>query len=249
MNYLTAIATATPIVNGSLSQPTIHSSCTDGPLLRPNYPRTVAQYSLSRAHITLEPTPESSPDSCSIPSNYEQLQAPISYGTTGPTYNATQYGPGHYGTSGQTSNSTSTTAATVNGVGNSSSVSGGGGGGGGSGSGNESGGSIKRLQGHPLKSFSVPAPPPQSAPSTPAQQKHGVTIRPSISGSPYKKQLGSTSQLAKNRLTSVSSASHTPEELERLKPSYSTEELNQEMANLEGLMKDLNAITASEFEC
>jgi hypothetical protein len=29
----------------------------------------------------------------------------------------------------------------------------------------------KRLQGHPLKSFSVPAPPPQSAPSTP-QQKH-----------------------------------------------------------------------------
>jgi len=31
----------------------------------------------------------------------------------------------------------------------------------------------KRLQGHPLKSFSVPAPPPQSAPSTPAQQKHG----------------------------------------------------------------------------
>lgn len=35
----------------------------------------------------------------------------------------------------------------------------------------------------------------------------------------------------------------------RLQASYSTEELNQEMANLEGLMKDLNAITASEFEC
>lgn len=32
-------------------------------------------------------------------------------------------------------------------------------------------------------------------------------------------------------------------------PSESTEHLNQEMANLEGLMKDLNAITASEFEC
>ncbi|KAF4526119.1 hypothetical protein B566_EDAN007613 [Ephemera danica] len=32
-------------------------------------------------------------------------------------------------------------------------------------------------------------------------------------------------------------------------PSYSTEELNQEMANLDCLMKDLNAITASEFEC
>lgn len=32
-------------------------------------------------------------------------------------------------------------------------------------------------------------------------------------------------------------------------PSYSSEDLNQEMANLEGLMKDLNAITASEFDC
>ncbi|GFY40711.1 hypothetical protein TNIN_490941, partial [Trichonephila inaurata madagascariensis] len=32
-------------------------------------------------------------------------------------------------------------------------------------------------------------------------------------------------------------------------PSYSTEDLSVEMANLEGLMKDLNAITASEFEC
>jgi len=31
--------------------------------------------------------------------------------------------------------------------------------------------------------------------------------------------------------------------------SYSTEELNQEMANLEGLMKYLNAITANEFGC
>ncbi|XP_044002632.1 neogenin isoform X2 [Aphidius gifuensis] len=253
-----AIGTATPIVNCSLSQSTIHNSCTDGSSLRPTYPRTVAQYSLSRAHITLEPTPESSPDSCSMPSNYV-LQAPMSYVSSGPTYNATQYGPNSlYGSSCQTSNSTSATTGSINGIGggcgSGTGEAGGGGvgssgGGGGSGSGNESGGSVKRLQGHPLKSFSVPAPPPQSAPSTPAQQKHGVTIRPSISGSPYKKQLGSTSQLAKNRLTSVSSASHTPEELERLKPSYSTEELNQEMANLEGLMKDLNAITASEFEC
>lgn len=35
----------------------------------------------------------------------------------------------------------------------------------------------------------------------------------------------------------------------KLQTSYSTEELNQEMANLEGLMKDLSAITASEFQC
>ena len=36
---------------------------------------------------------------------------------------------------------------------------------------------------------------------------------------------------------------------DKIQASYSTEELNQEMANLEGLMKDLNAITASEFGC
>ncbi|XP_076679659.1 neogenin protein frazzled isoform X6 [Andrena cerasifolii] len=221
-----AIATATPIVNTSMSQPTIHTSCSDTPTVRQNYPRTVAQYSLSRAHITLEPTPESSPDSCNISSSYEPLQSQqLSYGASGQPYTgSTQYASGHYGNSNQPSSS---------------------------GGGTDSSGSSKRMQGHPLKSFSVPAPPPQSAPSTPAQQKHGVsqvTVRPTMSGSPYKKPQ-STTQLAKNRLASVSNPAHTSEEVERLKPSYSTEELNQEMANLEGLMKDLNAITASEFEC
>lgn len=46
---------------------------------------------------------------------------------------------------------------------------------------------------------------------------------------------------------------HSSDEIQRLAPSTSTEELNQEMANLEGLMKDLNNtmknITASEFDC
>ncbi|XP_025075028.1 neogenin isoform X3 [Pogonomyrmex barbatus] len=219
-----AIATATPIVNTSMSQPTIHTSCSDTSSVRQNYPRTVAQYSLNRAHVTLEPTPESSPDSCNMPSSYEPLQSQLSYGTSGQSYSGnTQYAPG-YGNNTQPMNNTV-------GIENNSS---------------------KRLQGHPLKSFSVPAPPPQSAPSTPAQQKHGVsqvTVRPTMSGSPYKKAQGSSSQLTKNRLASVSNPTHTSEEVERLKPSYSTEELNQEMANLEGLMKDLNAITASEFEC
>lgn len=41
----------------------------------------------------------------------------------------------------------------------------------------------RRPSGHPLKSFSVPAPPPQSAPSTP-QTKHP---RPQASASPHKK--------------------------------------------------------------
>lgn len=214
------------------------NSCTDGPS-RTIYPRTVAQYSLNRAHVTLEPTPESSPDS--IASNYEPLQNSLSYiSNNGPTYNGNSpYTPsGQYCSNGPTSAiGTGVSSRETNGTTNSS----------------ESSGSIKRLQGHPLKSFSVPAPPPQSAPTTPAQQKHGgvsqVTVRPSVTGSPYKKQQPPTSALTKNRLNSVSSTSHTPEEIERLKPSYSTEELNQEMANLEGLMKDLNAITASEFEC
>ncbi|XP_023289160.1 neogenin isoform X2 [Orussus abietinus] len=220
------IATATPIVNSSMSQPTIHGACADVPSVRSNYPRNAAQYSLSRAHITLEPTPESSPDSCNMPSSYEPLQSQLSYSSGAQSYGGTsQYAPGHYGSGSQTASSSG---------------------------GLDSSGSGKRMQGHPLKSFSVPAPPPQSAPSTPAQQKHGVsqvTVRPTMSGSPYKKPPCGGTQLQKNRLASVLNPSHTAEEIERLKPSYSTEELNQEMANLEGLMKDLNAITASEFEC
>ncbi|XP_027837989.1 neogenin isoform X2 [Aphis gossypii] len=121
----------------------------------------------------------------------------------------------------------------------------------------------KRQQGHPLKSFSVPAPPPQSAPSTP-QQKHIVTVRPQGSSSPYKKNIYSAINNSPSS-TSMSSGPKTwkspltglnqrdpiteVESLSKIQTSYSTEELNQEMANLEGLMKDLSAITASEFQC
>ncbi|XP_072152438.1 neogenin isoform X4 [Bemisia tabaci] len=107
----------------------------------------------------------------------------------------------------------------------------------------------KRLQGHPLKSFSVPAPPPQSAPSTP-QQKH--VVRSHGSSSPYKKApptAGSTLPPGPASTSSTKPWQSDLLQLSKIQPSYSTEELNQEMANLEGLMKDLNAITASEFEC
>ncbi|XP_072382653.1 neogenin isoform X2 [Diabrotica undecimpunctata] len=113
--------------------------------------------------------------------------------------------------------------------------------------------STKRLQaqGHPLKSFTVPAPPPISAPSTP-QPKHIVTVRPTTS--PFKKPLAGGSPpanpvISASRINSSNPPPHTAEEVQRLKPSHSTEELNQEMANLEGLMLTLNAITANEFEC
>ncbi|XP_050305807.1 neogenin isoform X2 [Anthonomus grandis grandis] len=105
-------------------------------------------------------------------------------------------------------------------------------------------------QGHPLKSFTVPAPPPVSAPGTP-QPKHIVTVRPT--SSPYKKPpTSSTSTLTgtpPSRISTANPPPHTAEEMQRLQPSHSTEELNQEMANLEGLMLTLNAITANEFEC
>ncbi|XP_055609212.1 neogenin isoform X3 [Uranotaenia lowii] len=108
----------------------------------------------------------------------------------------------------------------------------------------------KRGQGHPLKSFSVPAPP-ASTPIISSQGKHvqtpSVTIRPQNS-SPYKKPSLSTSSLT-NRLQTGPAVQHSTDEIQRLAPSTSTEELNQEMANLEGLMKDLSAITANEFEC
>ncbi|XP_050092030.1 neogenin isoform X2 [Anopheles aquasalis] len=109
----------------------------------------------------------------------------------------------------------------------------------------------KRGQGHPLKSFSVPAPP-SSTPIISTQGKHGtptpaVTIRPQNS-SPYKKPSLSSGSLT-NRLQTGPVVAHSNDEIQRLAPSTSTEELNQEMANLEGLMKDLSAITANEFEC
>lgn len=133
----------------------------------------------------------------------------------------------------------------------------------------------KRGQGHPLKSFSVPGPPSSTPVITNSTKHNGnlgenfsilseineslkiyvqkiltkvpaVTIRPQ-NASPYKKPTIPTSST--NRLQSGPTVAHSNDEIQRLAPSTSTEELNQEMANLEGLMKDLSAITANEFEC
>lgn len=83
-----------------------------------------------------------------------------------------------------------------------------------------------------------------------------VAIRPQ-NASPYKKSLTNsvgapmslTNTLTNRLQQSGPMIAHSTDEIQRLAPSTSTEELNQEMANLEGLMKDLSAITASEFEC
>lgn len=116
--------------------------------------------------------------------------------------------------------------------------------------------------GHPLKSFTVPAPPPQSAPPikivSPNSNgnRQSASVNPTAQSSPYKKAMvaaavSSPPVVHKNSMavrpaTNVSNDLKSPE---KIQSSYSTEELNQEMANLEGLMKDLNAITANEFGC
>ena len=124
--------------------------------------------------------------------------------------------------------------------------------------------------GHPLKSFTVPAPPPQSAPpvkivspnSSNNGHRHATHLAPSNAiavnttnpSSPYKKALAtavagvsSPPPLHKGIVRGGGGDLRPPEN--KLHSSYSTEELNQEMANLEGLMKDLNAITANDFGC
>nr|XP_045611215.1 neogenin-like isoform X3 [Procambarus clarkii] len=119
---------------------------------------------------------------------------------------------------------------------------------------------LGKRSGNPLRSFSVPAPP-QSAPTTP-QPKHIVAVRPQGVTSPFKKSLvPGSSNMSSNAgpggpsgrwagpTMRVDSLPEHEEANEALLHGYSTEELSQEMANLEGLMKDLSAITANQFNC
>lgn len=119
--------------------------------------------------------------------------------------------------------------------------------------------------GHPLKSFTVPAPPPQSAPPVKIVSPNSGNNRQSVNpmttqqSSPYKKTLVGAAVTSPPPLhkgnnsvgggvrSGANDLIKSPEKI--IQSSYSTEELNQEMANLEGLMKDLNAITANEFGC
>ncbi|KAI8441314.1 hypothetical protein MSG28_014936 [Choristoneura fumiferana] len=90
----------------------------------------------------------------------------------------------------------------------------------------------------PLHSF---ADSPHSTPS------HGQgSVRET---SPYKKSASSSPGHLPNRLQLGGAVAHCAEELEALTPSRSTERLAREMQNLEGLMKDLSAITQQQFHC
>ncbi|XP_037871325.1 neogenin isoform X2 [Bombyx mori] len=94
-----------------------------------------------------------------------------------------------------------------------------------------------------LHSFALDA---TSEHSTPAHSHSRGSVRET---SPYKKSAGSSPGHIPNRLQLGGNVSHCPEELEPLTPSRSTERLNREMQNLEGLMKDLSAITQHQFHC
>nr|CAI5828476.1 unnamed protein product [Callosobruchus analis] len=215
-------AIVTPINPSTISQ----SSTDSTPSNRPSYPRT--QYSMPKAHVSLDSngsiqhqTPENLYSSQPVHTNFEANSI------------ASQPPPVvHVPPGGQYAPAMGVIAESQGG---------------------------KRLpnQGHPLKSFTVPAPPPLSAPGTPPA-KH--IVRPSLS--PYKKlpMMSATSGVSgggsstpsstpTSRINPSNPPPHTTEETQRLHPSHSTEELNQEMANLEGLMLTLNAITANEFEC
>ncbi|KAG8192662.1 hypothetical protein JTE90_009692 [Oedothorax gibbosus] len=106
---------------------------------------------------------------------------------------------------------------------------------------------------HPMRSFTIPSSSSasQSVPATPLS-KHTAIKSPPVVSSPHKKvvlHIPGESEAASGTNSGLTSPLSRPEASSTIQPSKSTEHLNQEMANLEGLMKDLNAITASEFEC
>ncbi|KAL0858967.1 hypothetical protein ABMA27_010827 [Loxostege sticticalis] len=101
------------------------------------------------------------------------------------------------------------------------------------------GGSLQR-HARPVHSFLD-----NSEHSTPAHSRAGSARETS----PYKKSASSSPGHLPNRLQLGGTVAHCSEELEPLTPSRSTERLHREMQNLEGLMKDLSAITQQQFHC
>ncbi|XP_066503320.1 neogenin 1a isoform X2 [Hoplias malabaricus] len=100
---------------------------------------------------------------------------------------------------------------------------------------------------HPLKSFAVPAVPPHAAqyegvalPSTPLLSQTG----------PHSVKTASIGTLGRTRTPMPVIVPNAPDVSETSKihedtEGYETDELSEEMAHLEGLMKDLNAITTA----
>ena len=249
-----AVATATPIPNGSLNQHSETRPVYPTPV-RPGcgYPTTsVSALGGGRAHVTVDVSTPPSDTAYSSQSSYDSRASLVHPPPASLLMHA-----------GSVSSGQPSPLSVASGSGNN-----------GSSVGAPDGAKRHTQLGHPLKSFTVPAPPPPSAPpavkivspnSNNRQAPSSVITHNQPPTSPYKKAITAAAAAAVssppplhkgNGININSRVSAMPgggelKAAERIHGgnSYSTEELNQEMANLEGLMKDLNAITANEFGC
>lgn len=107
---------------------------------------------------------------------------------------------------------------------------------------------------HPLKSFAVPALPPgvhpsyenPALPSTPLLAQSGPPTHPHVVKTASIGTLGRTrTPMIVNVPNAPPDVPETSKMLEDVDSSYEPDELTEEMAHLEGLMKDLNAITTA----
>ncbi|XP_058398012.1 neogenin isoform X4 [Diceros bicornis minor] len=105
---------------------------------------------------------------------------------------------------------------------------------------------------HPLKSFAVPAIPPPGPPSyDPALPSTPLLSQQALNHHIHSVKTASIGTLGRSRppmpvvVPSAPEVQETTRMLEDSESSYEPDELTKEMAHLEGLMKDLNAITTA----
>ncbi|XP_061595284.1 neogenin 1a isoform X4 [Cololabis saira] len=106
---------------------------------------------------------------------------------------------------------------------------------------------------HPLKSFAVPAIPVSGHPSyeSPALPSTPLLAQTGAPTHPHVVKTASIGTLGRTRIPMVVTVPNAPDVpetsrmLEDVDSSYEPDELTEEMAHLEGLMKDLNAITTA----
>nr|XP_032606238.2 neogenin isoform X7 [Taeniopygia guttata] len=104
---------------------------------------------------------------------------------------------------------------------------------------------------HPLKSFAVPAVPPAGGPFDPALPSTPLLTQQAPGHPLHAVKTASIGTLGRTRppmpvvVPSAPEVQETTRMLEDSESSYEPDELTKEMAHLEGLMKDLNAITTA----
>ncbi|XP_051652331.1 neogenin isoform X4 [Manacus candei] len=104
---------------------------------------------------------------------------------------------------------------------------------------------------HPLKSFAVPAVPPAGASYDPALPSTPLLTQQAPTHPVHSVKTASIGTLGRTRppmpvvVPSAPDVQETTRMLEDSESTYEPDELTKEMAHLEGLMKDLNAITTA----